>query len=246
MSLADANKRLRLHEEGILQAKQSLEICEWLDSVLGQARSLQALALLLEGDNQLNAAEEAASRSIDLLPDSEQFIICQGHCVPGSIYHSMGEAQKAINHFETALGIADSFNWHTEQFWTHYSLAWLFRDQGRFDEAHAHIERAKSHTVNDAYRPDRTTELWACIWYHQGKLAEAKFKALRAVVVLEKLGAVMDVEVCRNLLWRAPRFLWAHRSHRYQQARLSSIVRLLIVLTAYLYLRSKDGLSYTR
>ena len=158
------------------------------------------LANLLRRDNQLDAAEEAASRSIDLLPDTEQFRICQGHCALGEIYRSKGEAEKAINHYETALGIADSFNWHNEQFWIHYSLAGLFDDQGRFDEAHAHIELAKSHADNDAYNLGWATELQAGLWYQQGRLEEARSEALCAVGVHEKLGAVGDVERCRNFL----------------------------------------------
>jgi hypothetical protein len=51
--------------------------------------------------------------------------------------------KQAIDHYETALGIASSSNWHGEQFWILCSLAELFRDQGRFDDAHAHVERAK-------------------------------------------------------------------------------------------------------
>ena len=37
--------------------------------------------------------------------------------------------------------------------WVHYELITtrLFRDEGRFDDAHTHIERVKSHTVNSAY-----------------------------------------------------------------------------------------------
>jgi tetratricopeptide (TPR) repeat protein len=77
------------------------------------------------------------------------------------IYHSKGEREKAIYHFEAALGIASSFNWHDQLFWIHYSLAELFLDEGRFDDAHAHVERAKSHAVDNAYYLGRAMELQA-------------------------------------------------------------------------------------
>jgi hypothetical protein len=108
--LAGVNLELRLFEEGIRQAKEASEIHEWLDRAVEQAACLRVLAWLLDENNQLDAAEEAASRSIDLLPDTEQFQVCQGHFTLGDIYRSKGEAEKAINHFETALGIASSFN----------------------------------------------------------------------------------------------------------------------------------------
>jgi hypothetical protein len=72
--LADTNEWLLLPKESILQAKESLGIFERLNNVSEQAQSLQQLAQLLHHDNQLDAAEAAASRSIDLLPDSEQFL----------------------------------------------------------------------------------------------------------------------------------------------------------------------------
>jgi tetratricopeptide (TPR) repeat protein len=199
-SLANTNEGLSLPEESIPQAKESLRIFERLNNVSEQAQSWQQLALLLHHDNQLDAAEAAASRSIDLLSDSEEFKICQGHRVLGSIYRSKGETEKAVSHFETALGIASSFNWDSEQFWIHYSLAGLFRDQGGFGDAHAHIDRAKPHAVNDAYGLGCAMELQANIWYEQGWLEEAESEALRAVDVYGKIGAVKEVEDCRKLL----------------------------------------------
>jgi tetratricopeptide (TPR) repeat protein len=198
--LASTNEQLLLPKEGIPQAKESLEIFTRRNDVLGQAHALLHLAQLLSLDNQLDAAEEAASRSIDLLPDTEQFQVCQGHQTLGEIYQSKGEAEKAIDHFETALGIADSFSWHTQRSWVLYSLAQLFCDQGRFDDAHAHVERAKSHSANDAYALGCVMELKARIWYEQGKLEEAKSETLGAVRVFEKLGAATRLEHCRNLL----------------------------------------------
>jgi tetratricopeptide (TPR) repeat protein len=200
MTLSHTNRQLSLYKEGILQAKESLGIFERLNNVPGQARSLQDLAWLLHYDKQLEAAEEAASRSIKLLPNGHQFLVCQGHRLLGNICRSKGETEKAINHFKAALGTASSFDWPSEMFWILYSLAELFSAQYRFDSAHAHVERAKSHAVYDAYCLGRVTELHAWIWYKQGRHEEAKSEALCAADVYGKLGAAKDVEECRELL----------------------------------------------
>jgi tetratricopeptide (TPR) repeat protein len=198
--LASTNQRLLLFREGILQAEEALKINEQLNYAEGQAQSLRQLAYLLHEDKQLDAAEEAASRSIDLLPENAQIQVCQGHRALGDIYRSKREVEKSIIHYKTALGIADFFSQHIEQFWIHHSLAELFRDQGRFDEAHAHIEHAKSRAGNTAHRLGRAMELQARIWYKQGRVEEGQSEALCAVGVFEKLGAAMDVERCRILL----------------------------------------------
>jgi tetratricopeptide (TPR) repeat protein len=99
-------KRLLTHALGLWRERE-------------QAVSLQRLAWLLYYDKQLDAAEETASRSINLLPDnSEQFTVCQGHRLLGNIYRSKGEAEKAIDHLEAALKIASYSNWQSALFWS--------------------------------------------------------------------------------------------------------------------------------
>jgi tetratricopeptide (TPR) repeat protein len=200
--LAFVNTQLLLHKEGILQVKESLGIFRQLNCVSDQACCLQELAWLLHGDNQLDAAEEAASQSLNLLPDGNKSDICQSYLVLGDICHSKGNAEKAISHYEAALRIADSSHWHTQQHSALFSLASLFLNQGRFDDAHAHIQRAKIYTVNNAYDLGCMMELHAHIWYRQGGLEEAKSEALGAVDLFEKLGAwgVERLESCRELL----------------------------------------------
>jgi tetratricopeptide (TPR) repeat protein len=202
MFLSSANMSLGLHEEGISQTKEALEIYEQLDDVWGQAHCLQQLARWLHGENQLAAAEEAASRAIHLSLDEDELLVCRCHFVLGNICRSKGEIEMAINRFERALGIASSFDWHEEQFGNHYALADLFSKEGRFDEAHAHIERAKSHTVNDTYNLGRTMGLHAQVWYAQHRLEEATAEALCAADVFERLGATTDVEGCKKFLQR--------------------------------------------
>jgi len=126
-SLSVANRLMGLHEEGIREVKEALEILERLVEAVRQAECFILLAWLLFEDKQLDTAEEAASRAINFIPEEgEQFLVCGSHHVLGDIYRSKGEWEKAISHFEAALGIASPFNWRNELFWVHYSLAILF------------------------------------------------------------------------------------------------------------------------
>jgi hypothetical protein len=84
-------------------------------------------------------------------------------------------------------------------------LARLFHRDGKFDDAHAHIEYAKSHTGNNKYLLGRAMEQQAGFWYKEGRLREAKAGVLCAAGVYEELGAVKDVEDCRKLLQKIER-----------------------------------------
>jgi len=199
--LSDANRLVGLPKEGIQQAKEALEIYESLGNTVGQAQCLGHLGWLFYSNNQLDAAEEAASRMIGLIPEKgQEFLVCDSHRLLGNICQSKGETKKAVHHFELALEIASPFNRHDILFWVHYELAILFRNEGRFDDAQAHVEHAKSHAVDSAYNLGRAMELQARVWYRQSKLEEARSEALRAADVYEKLGAAKDVEDCRKLL----------------------------------------------
>lgn len=116
------------------------------------------------------------------------------------MYCSRADTEKAVEHFEAALGFASSFDWHDQLFWNNYSLAELFSDKGIFDEAHAHIERAKPHATNDPYLLGRATELQAGSWYSERRIEAAKLEALRAVELYENLGAA-------KYLWRSKMLL---------------------------------------
>jgi len=201
MELSEANRLIGLHEEGTQQAKEALGVYERLGDTAQQAQCLIKLALLLSSGKQFDTAEEAAFRAIDLLQEKgDHHLVCRSHRALGEIYHSKGEIGKAIHYNEVALGIASSFDWHDDLFWIHYKLAGLFRSEGRLDDARDHLERAKPHTVNSAYRLGYAMKLQARVWYDQHRLEEAKSEALRAVDVYKKLGATNDVEDCRKLL----------------------------------------------
>jgi tetratricopeptide (TPR) repeat protein len=199
--LSEANRLLRLYEEGIKQAEEAQEIYKQLGDEINKGYCLNDLARLLFDNGQLDAAGNAASRAIDLLPKKgEEFTICQLHRVLGKTYHSKGEREKAIHHFETAIGIATSFNWLDELFWSHFELADLFHDEGKFNDANAHIKRAKSYAINDAFNTGYAMEKQAQVWYRQGRLDDARSEALCALGVYEKLGVAEDARNCREFL----------------------------------------------
>ena len=198
--LSEANRHLGLYEEGIERADEALEMYEWLNFLPEQGHALLQLASLLYGNDQLDAAEEAALRAIDLLDERDQYTISDCHRVLGKIYGSRDETRKAIIHFETALRIASSFSWHALHFWVNYDLANLFFGESRFDDAHAYIERAKSHAINDPHDLALAMELEARGWYQERRFEEARSEALRAVDAFEKLGDAEAVEDCGALL----------------------------------------------
>jgi tetratricopeptide (TPR) repeat protein len=197
--MSSSNRMLGLCKEGTEQLEEARKIYERLGNALGQARSLCQLAHSLYGDKQLDAAEAAASQVIDRFQD-EKFEVCECHHVLGDVYHAKGETEKAIHHLEAALKIASSFSWEYQLLWIHHSLADLAFNGGRFDDAHAHIELAKSHAVNDAYGLGRTEERQAWYWYLLQDFKEAKSTVLHAAEVYQRVGATKDVEDCKDLL----------------------------------------------
>ena len=199
--LCVANQELGLYKEGIPQAEEALEIHKWLGDAAAQAQCLKGLAWLLYKDGQVEAAKKAALRAINLVPENDnQSLVCGCHRLLGEIYRLKGERGKAIHHFETSLGIASSFGWHEKQFLAHRSLAELFLDEGRFDDASAHIEQAKAHTVDSTYNLGWAMVLHARLWYEQRRFDEERSEILRAVEVFEKLGATQDLERCKGRL----------------------------------------------
>ena len=200
--VSGANRQLGLEKEGIQQVKEALEIYQQLNDISGQAYSLQKLALLLHHDRQSDAAEDTALRAVSiLLRGGNQLHLCQTYRTLGDVCRSKGKIKKAINHFEAALRIASPPNWRSELFSIHRSLAGLFFRQNRFDDAHTHIERAKSHAANLPHPLGQAMRLQARIWLEERKFEEARSGILRAVEVFGKIGAIADVERCRTILW---------------------------------------------
>jgi tetratricopeptide (TPR) repeat protein len=201
--LSDANRYLHLYEEGKRQLEEALEIVERIGDTLEQAHCLNFLAFLLIEDREPDAAEKAASRAIDLLPEKgQEYLVCDLNQVLGNINRSKGEREKALHHYETSLRIASPFNWHYMLFWVHYDVAKLYGDRRELDNERAHIQRAKSHAVDGAmqYELGRATEMQARVWYRQSRFEDARSEALDAVQIYEKLGLAEDVRDCRRFL----------------------------------------------
>jgi tetratricopeptide (TPR) repeat protein len=204
--LSDVNRNLRLYKEGIQQVEEALDIFKRTGNTTWQMQCSSDLAFLLFENKQLDAAEDVASRAINLVPEEgQEFLVGGLHGVLGNIFQSKGEKKKAIHHFETAIGIASPFNWHDDLFWNHFGLAKLFREEDEFDDANAHTEQAKSHAIDDAYKLGRAMEMQASIWYRQHRLEEAKLEASQALETYEKLGAAGDARRCTDILLRVER-----------------------------------------
>ena len=105
-ALSDTNRLLDLEKEAIEQAREALEIFEQFGDTVNQALCFVRLGRALYDDEQLDAAEAAALRGIELLPEDEQYRVCQGRRLLGDIYTSKGKTEKAAHHFKMALGIA--------------------------------------------------------------------------------------------------------------------------------------------
>ena len=199
--LSDANRMQGRFKEGIQYAREGLEILQRTGPTVEQVFCLVVLAWSLYYDEQLGAAKETVSQAINLLPKKgEEFHISECQRLLGNIYRFQGEKEKAIHHLQVALGIASAFNWHDQLFWVHYSLAELFLDKEELDEAHVHINQAKTHTVDHMHYMGRAVWLNALIWRKQGRFGEAVSETLRAIEIFEKLGSTQDAEGCRDLL----------------------------------------------
>ena len=199
--LSETNRTLQLHGEGIEQAKEALEIVERCGSDRDKADCLISLARLFLGDKQLDEAEDAASRAIELLPEKgQEYLACRSHRSLGDIYNSKGAKDEAIHHFDIALAIASSFKWSNQLYQVHYELGLLFLSDCEFDGATAHLEQAKPHVVNNPHSYGLTMLVQVLVWLHQRRFEDARSEALGALEIFEKLGVGRDVERCRRML----------------------------------------------
>ena len=199
MNLANANRRIGLLAEVTPLAKEALEIFEQLNDTERQAQCFSLFAMSFLEDNQVDTAEEIASHAVTLLSEnSKQIIVLHCHVALGRIYHAKGSREKAIKHFEIALKIATSQNWHRDTFWVHHPLVMLFANEGRFNDANAHLEQAKLYAVNNVTHLAQVMALQAHIFFRQRRFGEAKSEGLRAMEAFEKIGDALDAESCRK------------------------------------------------
>ena len=197
IELADANCRLGLYEEGIQQAMEASGVFGRLGETGRQAHCLVVLISLLYQDEQLDAAEEMASRAMDL--SENQFQLYKYHILLGEIHRSKGNTERALHHFETSLQIASSLTSGGPLSEAYLSLAQLYTGEGKFNDALTHVEHAKSYTGNDMFLLGRAIHMSACVLYMQRRFEEAKSEALHALAVLEELGVARFVEMTRKL-----------------------------------------------
>ena len=198
--LSGTNQEMGLYQEGIQQAEEASRIFEWFGDPVQQATCLACLAVLLQRDGQLDAAEETALRAVDLLPeDGEQFRVHHCHRTLGEIYQYKGKTEKAVRHYEIALGIASTFNRVENLFWLHVDLAQLFIRQGRFGDAQIHVEHTTTFATNNTYLLACVSLLQAWLWYEQDMFGEARSEALVVLDVLDKLGSD-NAKVAREIL----------------------------------------------
>ena len=199
--LSSANRELGLYQEGIQQVKEASEICRRSGMAVMQARCTEHLSRLLLDENQLDSAADAAFRTLNLISeDDDGFSVCRSNRNLGKIYCSKGEREKAMHHYNKALEIAARFQLQAEIFWTHHELALLFLDEHNFDDACAHVKRAKSHATENRYHLGLAMEVQAKILYQQSRLEDTKLEALGALEIFKKLGVAKEAERCRDLL----------------------------------------------
>ena len=198
--VSQSNRMLGRYKEGISQAREALEIHQRLGEPVECAWCWSYLSRTLREDGQLDAAEEAATRAIQLLPEKgqEHLFYSVNHTL-GFVYRSKREREKAIHHLGTALRIASSFNWHNALFSVHCSMGYLFLGEGEFDNARAHAQQAKSYAPNHPYHLALAALLLAASRYLQHELEDATSEALFALEIFEKVGAPEE-EKCRALL----------------------------------------------
>ena len=198
--LSGINRQLGLVKEGIQRAEEAMEIYERLGNTAYQASCLNDLARSLYTGNRLNDAEETVSRAFSLPEKGREVADSRSHRTLGALYSSKGEREKAIHHFKTALEIASTLGRRDHQFWNHLSLATLCSDANEFDDAHTHIEQAKSYTVDDIYHMGSAFMLQAEVFYRQRRLEDAKSAASRALGIYEELAAEKRLWECKALI----------------------------------------------
>ena len=206
VALSEANVALGLNEEGVEQAEEALEVYKRLGDMAGQAERLVNLASCFFFNNQFKAAEDTVLSAFDFLTENGQdHLLWKSHCILGGVDYHRGERGKAVDHFQTALGIVHRSNWPGALFEIHYAMGLFFYRQGEIDDASAHIERAKFYAAGNAHGLGHAMEMQAEIWFLQRRLEDARSEGLRAIETYEKLGAADHASGCRSFLERVER-----------------------------------------
>jgi tetratricopeptide (TPR) repeat protein len=161
--LAELSRAVGTGSEGIRRAKESLGIFERISDVGKQGHALNNLAWVLYANEELDAAETAASRAIQLLSeDGQEFRVCDSHLFLGRIYQDKGEREKAIFHLKMTLEITSHFGWISPRsFMAHRGLAVQFLLENKSRMTHVLMSNKPSHTRSIT---DTTREMWPSFW----------------------------------------------------------------------------------
>lgn len=184
-----------LGEEGIQQAREAFEILGQHGDTRGQARCLVTLAFSLLQVKQLDAAEEAVTRAMDLYKNHDQHRLSQCHQILGRIQKSRGDREKAIHHLEASLRIISSVDLRYESSETHLALAILYIEEGKLDDAHAHLEHVESLAGDDMLSLGYAFFHGARVLLERKGFEEGKSGALRALAIFEEIGATRAAEL---------------------------------------------------
>ena len=212
-SLCDINKAQGLYGEGVEQAREAVAIYQRLGDPVAAAHSLHSYTLVLAANDQPEAAKTTAREVTELhrILDN-QFGVCRSLYILGKICLSKDEIGDAKKHFEEALEVASPSRWDDQLFLIHHALAWALFKQGNLDGAHVHIERAKSHAINDKHKLGHAMETRACFLHTQRRFEEAKSEALCSIDVFEKVGYTQGLKRCEGLLEKIKSAMNAQRS----------------------------------
>ena len=191
--LATVNIGSGLYVEGISQVKKALEIYEKLDNAVDQVDCLHRLAFFSIENGQVDAAEEAASRAINLSSGGpSQAQLSDHHYALGHICQRRGKTEAAIDHYVKAIEMARPLNSKVKLRRVIPSLMELLIEEERFDDAQVYLEQLKPDLVGGPVHQGMAMLGQAQIWYHQGKLEEARSKLLRSIDLFEGFGTPPD------------------------------------------------------
>ena len=189
--LAGTNMTLRLRKEGILQLREALEINERLNNTAEQEYPLQLLAVLLAKEGQFDAAEEVASRIINLSSgEPSQYQLSWYHHALGRICDARGEKETSIFHHEKAVGIATSLNLRDEQISFLRCFVGTLLSYERADDAEVYLERLKSNGSIDPFSMGLAATVQSHILARQDRWREAQSEVSSTVGVYKKIGAL--------------------------------------------------------
>ena len=203
--LSQASFELGLIEEGIQQAGEAMTISRQIGDIVGVIGCHIRLSSLFRRAERNDEADECESRLIELtntlLASSYLEPMLRGlvHDSLAQIYFNKRDMEQATSHAETALRIG-GITVRSNLFTRYHTMARIHMENGRFDDAEAQLEHARSLAAEDSSEHSRLVLLQAHLLVKQGKLEEARSEAPRALDLLQEHGAVDQVKEAEDLI----------------------------------------------